>query len=114
MTKLSVLIGEFTPRRSNTLFGFVDVLVPEMRLQIKEISVHERNGRHWIGLPARPQIYSDGRVRLNEHGKRQYVPVLQFLDKPTANAFSNRVIEVLLHAYPHAFDDVDESAEAES
>ena len=35
MSKFSILIGEFTPRRSNTLFGFVDVLVPEMSLQIR-------------------------------------------------------------------------------
>jgi hypothetical protein len=110
--KFTVLIGGFTPRRSNTLFGFVDVVVPEMRLQIKEVSIHERSSRRWIGLPARPQLDPEGRVRLDDRGKRLYSAVLAFIDKPTATAFSDRIIEALLNIHPHAFDDVEESAEA--
>jgi hypothetical protein len=29
---------------------------------------------------------------------------LQFLDRDTADAFSDRVIEALLESHPHAFD----------
>jgi hypothetical protein len=32
-------------------------------------------------------------------------PVLQFLDRDTSDAFSERVIAALLETHPHAFDE---------
>ena len=110
--KLLVHVESFTPRRSNTLIGFVDILVPQMRLRVKEASIHQSHDRRWVGLPAKPQIDQDGRVRLDDRGKRLYTPVLQFTDKMTATAFGDRVIAALLQTYPDAFNEAEESAEA--
>ena len=83
MSKFSILIGEFTPRRSNTLFGFVDVLVPEMRLQIREVSIHGRSDRRWIGLPARPQIDPEGHVPSTTESARSKIRQPRPCPRPT-------------------------------
>jgi hypothetical protein len=101
--KLAVKVTEFTRRRSNTLFGFVTVVVPEMRLRIIDLPVHESGGRRWAGLPARAQLDKDGTARRDDRGKVLYAAVLQFLDRDTRDAFSDRVIAALLEAYPDAF-----------
>jgi hypothetical protein len=67
--------------------------------------VHESKGRRWVGLPAKPQIGRDGVARRDARGKIAYTPVLQFTDRETSNAFSARVIDVLLERFPDAFTD---------
>jgi hypothetical protein len=104
--KLTVRVETFKPLRSHSLYGFTDLLIPEIRLRIKEASVHQSNGRRWVGLPAKPQI-DRGRVRHDERGKTAYVSTLQFTDKTTSDAFSGRAIEALLKAYPRAFDELE-------
>ena len=64
--KLSVRVENFTRRRSNTLFGFVDLVIPELRLRIREVTVHESHGRRWIGLPGKPQVDRDGAARRDD------------------------------------------------
>jgi hypothetical protein len=103
--KLTVRVESFTPRRANTLFGFVDLVIPELRLRVLAATVHRANGRSWIGLPAKPQLDRDGVARRDDRGKVQYMPVLQFTDRETSDAFSQRAIEALLKDFPAAFAD---------
>ena len=44
------------------------IKIAELRLVIKDIAVHEKNGRRWVQLPARPQI-KDGRAVTDDSGK---------------------------------------------
>jgi hypothetical protein len=87
------------------LVGFADIVILEMRLRVREITVHESNGSRWVALPARPQIGRDGVARRDERGKIAHGPVLQFTDRETSNAFSARVLDVLLERFPHAFEE---------
>jgi hypothetical protein len=103
--KLTVKIENFKPLRSNSLFGFADIIIPELHLRIREATIHENHGRRWVGLPAKPQVTREGTVRRDERGKTIYNPVLQFTDTATRDAFSQRVIAVLLETFPNAFDD---------
>jgi hypothetical protein len=103
--KLSVRVEAFTRRRSNSLRGFADLLIPELRLRIREVSVHESHGKRWIGLPARPQVGRDGAARRDDRGKIAYIPTLQFTDREVGDAFSARALEALLERYPDAFDE---------
>jgi hypothetical protein len=103
--KLSVKIEGFKPHRANSLYGFVDLLIPEIRLRIKEATVHQSHGRRWIGLPAKPQVDREGRARHDERGRTAYTSILQFTDKTTSDAFSDRAISALLAAFPRAFDE---------
>lgn len=107
MTKLSVDVEGFVPRRSNTLYGFVTVLVPEIHLRICDLSVHEKDGKRWASLPSKPQIDRTGNVRRGDNGKPLYVPVIEFIDKPTRDAFSAKVITALLEFAPAAFSETE-------
>jgi hypothetical protein len=103
--KLSVQVESFTPRRSNTLFGFATVFIPEMHLRIFDLSVHEKNGKRWASLPSKPWVDRDGVAKRGDDGKIIYVPTIQFTDFATRDAFSDRVIAALLEFAPAAFDD---------
>jgi hypothetical protein len=103
--KLSVKIEDFKPMRSNTLRGLCTVVIPEVRLRVFDLTVHESHGKRWIGLPAKPQIDRAGSAHRDDRGKLQYTPVLQFLDRSTSDAFTERAIEALLETFPDAFAD---------
>jgi hypothetical protein len=109
MPKLTVKVEGFTRRRSNTLFGFTTVIIAETRMRVIDLPVHESRGRRWANLPGKPQIDKDGAARRDDRGKVQYTPVIQFLDRDTGDAFSERVIEALLEAHPDAFADEQEA-----
>lgn len=103
--RLTVKVEAYTPRRSGALFGFCTVLIPEVRLRIIDVTVFQSHGKRWCGLPGRPKIDKDGQARRDDRGKVAYSPVIQFTDRDVGDAFSDRVIEALLEAYPRAFDD---------
>jgi hypothetical protein len=107
--KLSVEVEAFKPMRSNTLYGFATIFIPELRLKIVDLTVHKKNEARWVGLPAKPQIDRSGNVRRDDRNKILYSPVIEFTDKPTRDAFSARVIKSLLEFAPAAFAD-DEAA----
>jgi hypothetical protein len=99
------VVEAFTPRHSNTLRGFATVLMPELHLRVHDIGIHTKDGSRWIGLPAKPQVGRDGIVRKDERGKTLYLPMLEFTDRETRDAFSARAIAALLEFAPAAFKD---------
>jgi hypothetical protein len=103
---LSVQVEGFKPLRSNTLYGFCDIAIPEMLLRIFDLTVHEKNGKRWASLPSKPQITREGTAR-KDRGKTAYSPVLEFTGSATRSAFSDRVIASLLEFAPAAFDDTE-------
>jgi hypothetical protein len=103
--KFTVHVEAFKPRVASTLRGFCTITIPELRLRIHNVGVHEKGDARWIGLPAKPQIDRSGCVRKDERGKTLYVPILEFTDKATRDAFSARVIQSLLEFAPSAFSD---------
>jgi hypothetical protein len=105
VSKFSVQVEAFKPMRSNTLVGFATIIIPELHLRIVDLVVHEKNESRWVNLPAKPQITREGTVRRDENGKVTYLPVLEFADKATRDAFSTRAIEALLTGFPDAFDE---------
>lgn len=104
--KFTVRVDGFKPMRSNTLYGFATITIPELHLRIIDLTVHEKNQSRWIGLPAKAQIDREGNVRRDDRGKIAYAPVIEFADRATRDAFSARVIASLLEFAPAAFDDV--------
>ena len=105
MSKFTVKVENFKPLRSNTLFGFATIVLPELHLRILDATVHESHGKRWIGLPAKPQIDREGAVRRDDRGKIAYSAIQQFTDRTTSDAFSARAIAALLENFPDAFDD---------
>jgi hypothetical protein len=76
--KFTIRVEGFMPRRSNTLYGFVAVAIPELHLTITDLTVHEKNGRRWVGLPAHPVIDRDGTARRDDCGARVIAALLEF------------------------------------
>jgi hypothetical protein len=109
VNKLSVKIEDFKPMRSNTLRGFCTVVIPEVLLRVFDVTVHEAHGKRWIGLPAKPQIDHAGSARRDDRGKIAYVPVLQFADRQTGDAFGARAIEALIKDFPDAFAEANDA-----
>src|SRR5262249_54051215 len=105
VSKFTVIVDGFKPVRSNTLFGFCSVTIPELHLKISDLTVHAKDESRWVGLPARPQIDGSGNVRRDDRGKVAYSPILEFTDRATRTAFSERVIASLLEFAPAAFDE---------
>ena len=106
MAKFSIEIKTHTPVRSNTMLGFIDVIVPELRMLFFDLTVHQKDNSRWVGMPARAQLEKEtGQVVRDGRGKIAYVPTIGFTDIATKNAFSNRTIEALLEFDRTIFDE---------
>jgi hypothetical protein len=101
MSKLTVICEAWRPLRKNTLAGFASIKIVEMDLAVHDVAVHQKNDRTWAQLPGRPWV-KDGAVVLDDNGRPQYSPLLEFGRRETRDAFSQRVVEAVLAAYPGA------------
>jgi hypothetical protein len=102
--KLTVSCLEFRPLHRNTLVGFATITIAELKLEVRDIAIHEKNGNRWAQLPAKPRV-RDGALVKGDGGKVQYVPIMAFASRAVSDAFSAAVIEAVLALYPEAFDD---------
>jgi hypothetical protein len=100
---MAISCEKWTPRRSNTLLGFADVTLVQTRLKIHDCAIHEKGGRRWVSLPARPMIDRDGVVR-DQDGKPKYARILEFATREAGDSFSAAVIAAVLKQFPNAFD----------
>jgi hypothetical protein len=101
--KLTIKCKSFRPFRRNTLFGFAEILVTEIGLCIKDVTIHEKNNSRWAGLPARPNL-KDGAIVTDNDGKPQYFAVLEFTSKEIRDAFNAAAVRAVLDHTPTAFD----------
>lgn len=85
-------IEDFKPYERASLRGFLTVRIVELDLSISDLTVHEQNGKRWIGLPGKPQIDRDRKVITGADGKIVYVPILKFASRQAADAFRDSVL----------------------
>ena len=105
---MPIVCEKWTPRRSNTLHGFADVLLERTHLRIHDVALHEKNGRRWAQLPGRPMIDRDGVALRDENGKTKYARILEFETREASDDFSRACIAAVLAQFPAAFDGADE------
>jgi hypothetical protein len=67
---------KFRPYQKNTLQGFCDFELSRVGLVLKDCTLHEKNGKHWIAFPARS--YQD------KDGSTSWSPVVEFAEGATA------------------------------
>ena len=103
--KLTVTCESFHFLVRNTLRGFAEITIAEMRLKIRDVAIHQKGEARWAQLPAKPQIKDGALVKDPASGKIQYVPVMEFDGRAVRDAFSRVVIDALLEFAPAAFDD---------
>ena len=94
-------ILEFKPLLKNTLRGFVSIRFP-FGLVIKDITIHTKGGREWCGMPSKPQLDREGKLRYDDNGKLLYANILEWRDRDTADRFSATVIRLVREKYPNA------------
>jgi hypothetical protein len=63
----------------NTLQGFVSITVAPPGITINDVCLHEKGGRRWLSLPAKP--YQD------KEGKQQWWPIVEIEDRETLRRF---------------------------
>ncbi len=79
----------------NTLKGFADLWLRTARLNIHGCALHEKNGRRWVQLPARPQLDKDRNLVCAEDGKVQYAKVIDFDSREVADRFNAAALKAI-------------------
>jgi hypothetical protein len=104
MSKLTITCESFRPYRRNTLHGFCEILISELRLRIRDVALHQKGSARWAALPSKPQL-KDGVQIKDETGKAQYTNIMEFTGREVRDAFSAAVVRAVLEREPSAFDD---------
>lgn len=83
---MAVEVLSFIPHEKNTLRGFATLRLTKAGLDIRSCCVHEKNGKRWVALPAKPYM--------DPAGKQQWEIMLQF-DRDTNRIFQREAIKAL-------------------
>ncbi|SPD74323.1 conserved hypothetical protein [uncultured Desulfobacterium sp.] len=83
---MGIIILKYRPFRKNTLIAFVDLGLEPSGLEIRECSLHEKNGKRWLGFPARPY---------QKDGKTTYASIVQISDKGKWATFQKAAVAAL-------------------
>ena len=94
---------EWRAFQKNTLRGFAIIELPS-GLIVRDVSVHQKNGKWWAGLPSRPVLDAEGRQISNHAGHKQYAAVLGWRDRALADRFSVAVVELIRGEHPTDLD----------
>jgi hypothetical protein len=71
----------------NTLQGFFDLELPS-GLMLKDCSLHEKDGKRWIGLPGKAVVDSKGCHATDPNtGKKLYVMIVEIRDRGRRERF---------------------------
>lgn len=98
---MPIALLEWRPLIRNSLRGFATVRLGKS-LKIIDVPVHCSYGRRWAQLPSKPQLDKEGVARKDGSGKVQYSPVIAWIDKETADRFSEGVIAAIEREHPNA------------
>lgn len=86
-TALHLVAINWKSFEKNTLQGFVDLEVAEAGLVIRGACLHEKNGKRWVSLPAKPWT--------DKEGNQQWQPVLDFTDNDARDAFQRAALPAI-------------------
>jgi hypothetical protein len=82
----TITILSWRAHERNTLVGFVDVRLPS-GIVIRDLTIHRKNERRWVGLPARPYE--------TDSGSTSWSPVIEIPDRRTRERFEALVLTAL-------------------
>jgi hypothetical protein len=79
-------ISDWRPFVKNTLRGFFTITTPS-GMVIHGCTLHCKNDARWVGMPAQKFTKDDGST--------SYTPVIEFVDRATADRFRDAVLAAL-------------------
>jgi hypothetical protein len=91
---MKIVCRKFQPFQKNTLRGFAEVVITDIGMVVRDVTVHTKNDFTWASPPAKPQV-KDGRV-VTDNGRAQYVPIIEFCSREARDDFSLSVVEAVL------------------
>ena len=91
----SVVCIAFRPFERGTLKGFADLWLRASHLNIRGCAVHEKNGKRWVQLPARPRLDQNRELDKDKTGRIQYCPVMEFDSREVADRFSEAALKAI-------------------
>jgi hypothetical protein len=60
---MNIQVQALRPYQKNTLKGFATLVLPDAGLVLKECTWHEKDGKEWVGFPARQFTGQDGATK---------------------------------------------------
>lgn len=84
---MAIEVQSFRSYQKNTLQGFATIRLSNIGLEIRDVCLHEKDGKRWIQLPAKPYQKTDG--------KQGWTYILDFYDKARAEQFQKLALQAL-------------------
>jgi hypothetical protein len=78
--------------KKNTLLGFVEIETPS-GLVINDVALHEKNGKHWLSMPARAY---------EKNGEKSWIPYVKFKNRETTDKFQAAALPAVVSALKEA------------
>jgi hypothetical protein len=85
----TVKISDWKPFEKNTLRAFFTATLPS-GMVLHKLTLHERSGGRWIGLPAERYTRTDGTVA--------YARLIEFSTRQSANRFRDQILRAIENA----------------
>ena len=82
-----VEILNFKKFKKGSLQGFFTVRLPKISLEIRGCSLHSKDGKSWVGLPAK--------AYKKEDGTEGWSYIVRWVDKTVYDRFQEEVLEAL-------------------
>lgn len=83
---MAIQVVRFQSFQKNTLQGFLSLRMSNIGLEIRDLALHEKDGKRWVQMPAKPY---------ERDGKVSWSSVLDFFDKARAAQFQRAVLAAL-------------------
>jgi hypothetical protein len=90
----------FRALAKGSLVGFAIIHIRELHLVIYDVALHRKGASRWAQLPAKPMLRDGRHVADGATGKPAYVPILEFDDRETRDAFASRVWAAVIDKHP--------------
>jgi hypothetical protein len=87
--------SDWRPHEKATLRGFFTLRLPSGMI-VRELTLHEKGDKRWVGLPARPRLDEGGRHRQDPTTSRgQWDPVIEIPDRDRRDKFTEEALVAL-------------------
>jgi hypothetical protein len=83
---MALEIISFKPFVKNTLQGFATVRMSNIGLEIRDVCLHQKDGKRWLQLPSKAY---------KKNGKTAWSYILDFYDKTRGEQFQKSALEAL-------------------
>ena len=82
-----VMVRDYRPYEKNTLKAFVALEILDIGMTIKDCTVHQRDGRAWIGFP--------GKKFTDKEGNDQWTNILEIKDDDKREEFRSSAVAAI-------------------